>query len=924
MPAPKEIHELVERFEREAQAYRSSDDSATRVRREFIEPLFAALGWDIDNREGRPQASRDVVLEASVAAGAVQLAPGHVFCVGGVRKFCVAARKPGVSIDDDPESSFQLRRYAWSAGLSLSIITNFEQFAVYDCRFRPAGTDPAASGRIVVLNHQQYIERWDEVIATFSRASVAQGRFEQYAADTRKKRGPVRVDDSFLGDMEDWREQLASDILGHDAGITEARLNDAVLQIVNRIVFLRMCEARGIAPYKQLIRQVAIPDALAPGVTISPELLTNIARSLYYPVSPYEFSVLDIEILGQIYERFLGKAIAIRGRAAVVESKLEVRRAGGVYYTPTHIVDHLVADTVGRALAGKTPRQAARMRVVDPACGSGTFLLRAFKYLLDWHLAQYQSAPESKDRLTTSEKRRILENNIFGVDIDPQAVAVTRLSLLLMVLECAPDEGTATQLELFSEFDRPGRDSLHVGDNIKCGNSLVESDINAEYVDADASQVYPFDWADEFPGPASPKGLPAGLQGSFDVVIGNPPWGQKGIMDTPLVKEYIRRKYPSSAGIYDLFRPFVERGIDLVKPGGYFGMVLPDIVLLKNYQDTRKLILDQLTLSTIDWWGMAFPQAVIDAATVTGVKRPCPGDHAVRVRIRDAQAPLQHDIPQRDFLDNPRHVFNLYLTPERRAMVQRLAALPALGDYFEVHEGVHSGNMRKQLFVDQAADESCRAMYFGRGEISPYHLSWRGRYVRLSAVPRKGALTAAVSGAASGKKLYANVGRPAWYEHEKLLIRRTGDHVLAALDDDRYYASNNFFIVFVARPCPLNLNGLCALLNSRFITWYFRTVEPRKGRVFAELKIKHISAFPLPRLIDQPGQPGQETQKIGCAALNQLGQERRDLAAEIADAHGEHERDVHERRARALDAKIDEMVHRLYDLSDAEAQLITD
>src|SRR5205814_24048 len=175
-------------------------------------------------------------------------------------------------------------------------------------------------------------------------------------------------------------------------------------------------------------------------------------RRLYYPDSTYEFSVLPADILGQVYEQFLGKVIRLtEAHQAKVEDKPEVKKAGGVYYTPTYIVDYIVKNTVGKLLENKTPRQAAKLRILDPACGSGSFLIGAYQHLLDWHRDWYVAHDPKKWatgrnptiyrgmggewKLSTTERKRILLQNIYGVDIDVQAVETTKLSLLLKVLE---------------------------------------------------------------------------------------------------------------------------------------------------------------------------------------------------------------------------------------------------------------------------------------------------------------------------------------------------------------------------------------------------------------------------------------------------------------------------------------------------------
>ncbi len=647
------------------------------------------------------------------------------------------------------------------------------------------------------------------------------------------------------------------------------------------------------------------PDELTPGLQVDDLVLKSIFRGLYYPDSPYEFSVLPVEILGHVYEQFLGKVIRLTAsHMAKVEEKPEVKKAGGVYYTPSYIVDYIVRNTVGRLLEGKTPKEAARLTVLDPACGSGSFLVGAYRHLLDWHRKQYaEDGPEKHKkevfqaasgvwRLTTAEKKRILLNNVYGVDIDPQAVEVTKLSLLLTVLEGESQETIETQRKLFHERALPD-----LAGNIQCGNSLIGPDFYegegaARLDEEERYRLNAFDWNAEFP-----RILGAG---GFDAVIGNPPWGQKEIAEEQGIKEYIWGRYPSTKGIYDLFRPFVEKGVSLARRGGVFGMVLPDIVLLKDYVETRKLLLEQLALQAIDWWGMAFADAVIDAATIIGARGAPQNGQMVRATVHDPDAPLTQEMRQADFWSNPRMVFNLHLTPQKRAVLQELEQLPRLGDYFEVHEGVHSGNIRDELFVDRPLDESCRPLLFGRDEIQPYLLRWNGKYIRLDAVPER-----------KTKERYANAGNPEWYGRDKLLVRRTGDYVLSAVDREGRYASNNFFIVFPKQECGLRLDGLCALLNSAFMTWYFRTIEPRRGRVFAELKIKHLVTFPLPAAVLQPG---------ACRALNELGESRASLAGRSLEASAPQEQTVLRRTIREVDARIQRTIQSLFDLADEIAQ----
>ena len=157
MPAPEQVLELVPRFNEHRDAYRSGNYNETQIRREFIDPLFTALGWDVDNRQGYAEAYKDVVHEDALKIGGATKAPDYSFRIGGQRKFFLEAKKPSVNVKDDIASAYQLRRYAWSAKLPLSTFTDFEEFAVYDCRIRPQPADKASTARSTSARTRAYL-----------------------------------------------------------------------------------------------------------------------------------------------------------------------------------------------------------------------------------------------------------------------------------------------------------------------------------------------------------------------------------------------------------------------------------------------------------------------------------------------------------------------------------------------------------------------------------------------------------------------------------------------------------------------------------------------------------------------------------------------------------------------------------------------
>jgi hypothetical protein len=252
LAAPKEIVDLVERFESNLESYKSGHYNETQVRREFVDPFFKALGWDIDNEQGFAEAYKDVIHEDAIRIGSTTKAPDYSFRIGGQRKFFLETKKPSVDIKDDIHPAFQLRRYAWTAKLPLSVLSDFEELSVYDCRVKPDKSDKASQARVMYLTYKDYLNKWDEIASIFSKNAVLKGSFDKYAADKKSKRGTSEVDAAFLEEIASWREILARNIALRNSNLSTKDLNFAVQAIVNRIVFLRICEDRGIERYMRL------------------------------------------------------------------------------------------------------------------------------------------------------------------------------------------------------------------------------------------------------------------------------------------------------------------------------------------------------------------------------------------------------------------------------------------------------------------------------------------------------------------------------------------------------------------------------------------------------------------------------------------------------------------------------------------------
>jgi len=648
MSAPLSIINLVNEFKENEAMYKDEsifDEENTKVK--FLNPFLEALGWNVRN-VGLAPWEREVIFEGSVKEGKTTIKPDYEFLVDGETKFYLEAKKPSRDIVKDKTHAYQVRIYGWNAKIPLSILSDFEELAIYDTRIKPEMNQSATIGRVAYYHYTDYIEKWDEIYNIFSKEAVISGKFDEFAGTIKTPgKGETEVDDEFLKDIEEWRLMLARNIALRNSELSIEDLNWAVQLIIDRIIFLRIAEDRKFERNEQLLDLLKKPgvynsfikicndaddkynsglfhfkgdndditlDTFTSDLTIDDDVFKKIFKNLYYPNSPYRFDIISTEILGKIYEQFLGKIIRLtEGHHAKIDDKPEVKKAGGVYYTPQYIVDYIVKNTVGEKIEGLTPNQISKIKILDPACGSGSFLIRAYQYLLDYHLKYYlklDKRPKNviyqlKDgsyRLTISEKKRILKNNIYGVDIDTLAVEVTKLSLLLKVLEDQNKEKVEQQKTLFHKRALP-----NLSNNIKNGNSLIESDIleQQDLSMEEIKEIKPFDYEEEFPEVFE--------DGGFDIVVGNPPYVRTQVMGSNTT-EYSKTNYvASSKGNFDIYVVFVEKAITILNDKGVMGYILPHKFFTARYgMPLRKLIAEKQNLKKIIHFG---DQQVFDNAT---------------------------------------------------------------------------------------------------------------------------------------------------------------------------------------------------------------------------------------------------------------------------------------------------------------------
>ncbi len=995
------VETLVAKYLRNEDQYRDPAYKEAQCRRDFIDPLFGALGWDVHNERGDAEQYRDVVYEPSQKVGEATKAPDYAFRIGGVRKFYVEAKKPSVRVHEEPSAAYQLRRYAWSAKLPLSILTDFDEFAVYDCRRRPDAADAPAVGRVEFLTCREYLDRLGYLYSTFSPEAIRKGSFDRYVEDKRRHRGTAEVDAAFLAEIEGWREALAKDIANHNKplDLSVDQLNFAVQATIDRLLFFRIAEDRGVEEYGRLGALVGgkasgrgagirghdpnsgrrelghVPgfpgiypglcrlyeeadakynaglfdfgakgDTLCPRLTISDKVLKPIIEGLYYPKCPYEFSVLGADILGAVYEQFLGKVIRLTPSGmAKVEEKPEVKKAGGVYYTPRYIVDYIVEHTVGEALkeAG-TPEAVAKLRILDPACGSGSFLLGAYDCLLRWHLEYYLkhdpeahaqpkalagrvSGPDASRRrrpaaargdaplvrlgdewrLSSAERKRILLNNLYGVDLDPQAVEVTKLNLLLKCMEGDIWPGIARQMKLLHDRVRD-RVLPNIDGNIKCGNSLIGQDYfeGRLVVDADEEKrVNAFDWEGE-------KGFRDIMKaGGFDCVIGNPPYGATlGEAEGG----YARTVFETATSGLDTYTLFMERGCAMSRPGGWLAVIVPT----GWYSGASFAALRRFLACTTDLCRVVnLPYDVFAAWVDTTV-------YVARRRAERLAWPRAIECPL------------LIRTFPKRHRITSMA---------EFEEGLQTANLTDWFadgddqYLTYADSGTVRVMQRLRGSgvplssvaevqrgVTPFHLSDRPTHanarpafdgtVRRYKVERAGLRFVRFDESLAEPK------PERFFVGPRLLLREliSRQFRLQAVLVTEDFVTNKSLQSIIARGPGPALAYVLGVLNSRLLSWYFLRVSNIAQRDdFPKIVLKESRALPI-RPIDfsDPSDVARHDKMVA------LVERMLDLHRRLPEAKTRDDRELIERRIAATDAEIDALVYELYGLTGEEIAIV--
>jgi len=955
--AKDRIKTLIEKFSSQIDFYKSSNYNEIQTRQDFINPFFKALGWDIDNRKQQLETYRDVRHEDRIKVNGHSKAPDYSFKVEGKRIFFVEAKKPAISINDNPEPALQVMNYGWNAKLNISIVTDFEEFAIYDCTKKPKNVENANAKRLKYIYYTDYLKEFDFIYETFSYESVVNNSIENYAKNKINFKTAEPVDKEFLKSLENWREYLATTIALRNDKLEEEDINFAVQQIIDRIVFLKVCEDRKIENennlfkltksgnlYQNLFQYFQIADqkynsglfnfkkdTITKDLEIDNKVIRNIITELYGKSKEnekeygYNFAIIPVEILGLAYEQFLGKVIRLTAaHHAKIEEKPEVRKAGGVYYTPEYIVEYIVKNTVGKLIEGKTPDEISKITIIDPSCGSGSFLLGAYQYLLDYHLKYYNrlrirnielginiehkaihNLPITPDgNLTSKEKKRILLNNIYGVDIDTQAVEVTKLSLLLKALEGETESSIQTSLQLFNERVLPTIDN-----NIQCGNSLIASDFynkQLNFTPKEMRQINVFDWNDAFKEIFQNRG--------FDIVIGNPPYVFTRDVDFgSSIKEYYKENYLSlmtkssntrenQTGKINLFALFVIRGIQLLNENGLLSYIIPNTILRTTiYEGVRKYLLDNTNISKIvDLKSGVFEN--VTASTIILQLTKTKEDLNVEIVDNPVKTQIITDksnfINKNAFYKNPSYSFNIFVANEEIVLFDKIRKQSInLCELVNVFNGVATFKNMEGIY-DEKINVFCKKLLLGK-DIGRYFHQWNNKYVEY--IP---------------KKLQRSRDEKIFLADEKLIMQRIGGILITSYDNEQYYTFNSVNNL-LSKQTNYSLKYILAILNSKFMIYYYTKNFTNKSSLTVNISKTYLDKLPIAKIDFTNMEQKQDYDFI----IEQV-ETRLDLQKQLINAKLENTKIQINRLLAHSEKQLNEKIYKLYSLTTEEINTI--
>jgi type I restriction-modification system DNA methylase subunit len=929
--ALERVRQSVVVFKENETRYLSHAYSEAQARLDFIDKFWVALGWDVNHEQQTNPYEQEVKVERGVAMSAGRKRADYAFFAPNFRDvvFYVEAKKPQGQLESSL-NYFQTIRYGWNSQTPLAVITDFEQFHILDCRYKP-NIEEALQRVVKKFHYTDYAdaEKFREIYYLFSREAVTNGKLQKFADSLAKPSGKAHqrtlfgggyksVDESFLQDLDEYRQELARAFAKRNHKLNSYEITEVTQRTLDRLVFMRFLEDKMIEPepiveslgtkgtaWQDFVTTSHRLDAVYNGIIFKKHFLLDSAqlkvdlhafegvRESFAPAnSPYDFNAIPIHILGSIYEQFLGRVITVTDKGATVEEKPEVRKAGGVYYTPEYIVRYIVANTVGKLIHGKTPEQVAGMRFADIACGSGSFLLGVYDLLLRHHTKFYNRNKGSRAKglkagcveredgtlqLSLLQRRNILLHSIFGVDIDPQAVEVAQLSLYLKLLE---DETVASSKRYQMEFREALLPSLNK--NIICGNSLIDWDVAPEqnlFEPLEERDLNPFSYEREFHHVMS--------EGGFDAVVGNPPYGAEL---TPLARDYLTRRF--KAGTTDTAALMMLQAIKVIKKDGQaeVGLIVPkSFAYSSTWEKTRDALLpylDELIDVNKVWKKVKLEQVICLFNNENS-------NSYRSLRRVGEQFSFLADVPK----DEAR-AFSFYVNGINGAELaigrKLLASKTCLGDF--------TSNTRGGMFQNLVTKKASERRVIGGKQLQRYGLLGQKGFVRNSEMIPDNAHV--IPGSILVQNIVAHIANPT--DHIKIIGT-------VVLEDDARDIVILDTVNQITNDSKHSSLYLLALLHSRLLNWYIYRFIYAKA-----IRTMHFDSTVSDRVPIRAIDFSNRAEKTKHDQIVKIVGNMMQAKAHLGAAHTDRDENFYRRKHDDLEGHLNSIVYELYGLTQDE------
>jgi type I restriction-modification system DNA methylase subunit len=905
-----QIASLVQKFKTLSPSERHNYNEAD-TRKNFILPLFRALGWDIES-------AAEVSAETKVSRGWVD----YAFRLDGIPRFFLETKRLDEDLGD-PRWIRQAIDYAWTKGVTWALLSNFAELVVFNAEWKEENPLRAEFVRFSVDTYLSDFER----LWWLSRPATVERRLDREAEQVGKKARKEPVSQQLFEDLRAWRQQLFRNLRAYNKSFTPTQIDEAVLRTLNRLIFIRTAEDREAEPPRllPLLRELAdrkrmgqLPHALAQlfrefDATYNSDLFAaHFSEQLECEPRPFEslieglhekrggyvrynFNALDADVLGAVYEQYLGQVVTAPKSVAVSDNRAK-RKTQGIYYTPTFVVKYIVQQTLGRQLAEQGYTASQPLRILDMACGSGSFLIEAFD-VLDRFVAHArgQANGAREDGADHARRMEILTQCIYGVDKDEQAVAVAKLNLVLKALH------THNRLPM-----------LH---NIRVGDSLIAGtpDELKKAFGKNWQAQRPFNWASEF--------APVLDDGGFDVVVGNPPYVRGRSLDAKY-KAYLLRSFLTFTPNADIYIAFLARAFEVLRVGGLMGFIIPRPYLTETYaQLSRKHFLQNAEMADItDFQGVK----VFEDATVTNVVVVIrKGAGSTTIPIQSWERKTQNVLPTRIVLSDVETRIRPELTAPRQAIIEKvqraslsLGALCYVSYSVAAHSEVEDKKKDEYIF-NRKKNAKCKRFIEAR-EIARYAIRYGGRWLEYD------------------PKIVRRTGLPELFHAPKLMVRDVVGQrgLIAAFDDRKLYADYSVVCLTLksnlqkvkARkltwtPAEIELSQnyslhyLLGLLNSALLNFIFKTTIGGGLHVYPN----NVRQLPIRRINFADSIEQQEHDHLVTLVTEMLSLQRDYTEAERAKSD---ERHALKRRMDELDVEIDHAVYALYELTASEINII--